>query len=310
MRIAFEATESEAGTRVDVVIAARTGLPRAAVQKALRAGEITIDGQSVRPSHRLEAGQSAWGELVVPSASEPSPEDIPLTIRYSDDRVLVVSKPPGLVVHPDAAHPGGTLVNALLGSGEPLSRVDAGRPGIVHRLDKDTSGLLLVAKDDGAQAFLAAALKRRAVERRYYALVRGAFTVPTGTIEAPVGRDPRRRRLMAVVSVGRNAVTHYEVLQAKGDLSFLDVRLETGRTHQIRVHLAHVGHPVMGDRTYGGVSELSRALGLERPFLHAWSLAWPDPTSGEILRVTESLPPDLTEVLARAGLAAPEEGAG
>ncbi|HEX2240434.1 MAG TPA: RluA family pseudouridine synthase [Actinomycetota bacterium] len=305
MEVDFEVEDADEGKRVDAVVAARTGLARTAVQKALRAGEITVDGRTARPSQRLEPGQSVRGNLPDGARPEPAAEKIPLVIKYSDDRVLVVSKPAGLVVHPDASHRGGTLVNALLGSGEPLSRLDASRPGIVHRLDKDTSGLLLVAKDDETHAFLSDALKRREVERRYYALVRGTFATSSGTIDAPVGRHPQRRHQIAVIPGGRAAVTHYQVVDATDEMSLLDVKLETGRTHQIRVHLAHVGHPVLGDRAYGGATERARELQLERPFLHAWSLAWPDPQTGEINQVTEPLPDDLMEVLLRAGVAGP-----
>ncbi len=305
MKVAFDAGPEDAGKRADAVIAARAGVPRTVVQRALRAGDITVGGSAVRPSHRLGSGESVRGELPAAEPAEPAAEDIPLLIRHSDEHVLVVSKPAGLVVHPDAAHPGGTLVNALLASGEPLSRIDVGRPGIVHRLDKDTSGLLLVAKDDETQAFLAAALKKRAIERRYFALVRGTFPAPAGTVDAPVGRHPQRRRQMAVTPSGRNAVTHYEVVAASGVASLLDVKLETGRTHQIRVHLSYIGHPVLGDRTYGGTGDLARELGLERPFLHAWSLTWPDPDGGEPVRVTEPLPANLVAVLQRAGIAPP-----
>jgi len=216
-----------------------------------------------------------------------------------------VSKPSGLVTHPARGHDSGTLVNALLGLGGPLAGLGSTRPGIVHRLDKDTSGLLLIARDDDAQQFLVDALRRREVERRYLALVRGAPPAASGTIEAPVGRHPVRRRQMAVVTGGRPSVTHYSVL-AKGDgLTLLEARLETGRTHQIRVHLSHLGVPVLGDRTYGGVSELARSLGLGRPFLHAWKLTFPHPTTGAPVAVSDLLPDDLTEALQRAGLEPP-----
>jgi len=171
----------------------------------------------------------------------------------------------------------------------------------VHRLDKDTSGLLLVARDEGAHAFLVEALKEHRVERRYLALVKGRPAAPSGTIEAPVGRDPRRRRLMAVTPSGRPAVTHYVLADSfstsSGPVSLLEVTLETGRTHQIRVHLAHLGHPILGDRTYGGASQAASALGLERPFLHAQALTFPHPEDGRAITVTDPLPAELAEVL-------------
>jgi 23S rRNA pseudouridine1911/1915/1917 synthase len=233
----------------------------------------------------------------------PEAEDIPVRIRYEDEHVLVVSKPAGLVAHPVRGHPTGTLVNALLGLGKPLGRLDPQRPGIVHRLDKDTSGLLLVAKDDATQAFLRDALKARGVERRYVALVRG-IPAESGTVEAPIGRHPTRRSLMTVVLDGKPAVTHFYRMQSTDRLALLDVELDTGRTHQIRVHLSHIGHPVLGDRVYGGTGDLSRSLGLQRPWLHARRLVFPRPHGGPV-EVSDELPPDLLEVLLRAGLDEP-----
>jgi 23S rRNA pseudouridine1911/1915/1917 synthase len=256
----------------------------------------------VRPSYRLEPGDSVAGSIAVPTVELPEAEDIALTLRYDDDRVLVVSKPPGLVTHPARGHASGTLVNALLGLGVPLSGATSIRPGIVHRLDKDTSGLLLVAKDDAAQESLVAAMKARRIERRYVALVRGRPPADSGTIEAPIGRHPVKRRLFAVVPGGRPSVTHYSVRWVGERASLLDLRLETGRTHQIRVHLAHLGHPVLGDRVYGGVSELSRELELTRPFLHACSLRFPHPDDGREVFVEDELPGDLTASLEAAGL--------
>ena len=211
-----------------------------------------------------------------------------------------MSKPSGLVAHPVRSHTGGTLVNALLGLGKPLGMLDPNRPGIVHRLDKETSGLVLVAKDDATQLRLREDMEARRIERRYYALVRGVPPA-SGTIEAPIGRHPTRRTLMSVVPGGRPAITHYEVLQSTVKLALLDVKLETGRTHQIRVHLAHIGHPVLGDRVYGGMGELSRELGLDRPFLHAYNLAFPD-SAGKRISVDDALPMDLRRALGAEGL--------
>ena len=261
-------------------------------------------GAEVRPSHRLEVGEVVTGKVPDPTIAPPMAEDIPLDVRYSDDRVMVVSKPAGLVTHPAHGHEGGTLVNALLGLGEPLAAAGSTRPGIVHRLDKDTSGLLLVAKDDEAHEFLVEALRRRAVERTYLALVRSPMPAASGTVDAPIGRHPAKRWAMSVLPGGRPAVTHYRVLFDTGEVTLLEVTLETGRTHQIRVHLSHLGHPVLGDATYGGNTELSAGLGLERPFLHATRLAWPDPAGGDTVEVDDELPEDLRSVLAASGVPA------
>lgn len=301
----FEVTDEEAGSRIDVIVAARGGTTRTQAQRAVRSGAVTVGGATVRPSHRLEPGDVVQGELPEPVLPPPGPEDIPVAVRYSDDRVLVVSKPAGLVTHPAAGHTQGTLVNALLALGEPLARRGSSRPGIVHRLDKGTSGLLLVAKDDAAQDFLVNALRERTVGRHYLALVRGALPAPTGTLEAPIARHPTRRRLMAVVAEGRPAVTHYRTVASDGALTLLDVSLQTGRTHQIRVHMSHFGHPVMGDGTYGGGGDRAAALGLVRPFLHAHRLVFPHPDDGRRVEVGDPLPEDLEGALGRAGLAAP-----
>ena len=300
---AFTPDEGEVGERVDLVLARRTGVARALARAALERGDVTVAGAAVKPSHRLAPGELVEGAVAVPEESLPEGEDIPIEIRYEDEAVMVVSKPAGLVAHPVRSHQSGTLVNALLGLGRPLGMLDPARPGIVHRLDKDTSGLLLVAKDDATQLRLREAMKARRIERRYFALVRGA-PPGSGTIEAPIGRHPARRSLMAVVPGGRPSVTHYEVLETGDRLALLDVRLETGRTHQIRVHLGHIGHPVLGDRVYGGLGEASRAIGLERPFLHAHTLAFPD-DSGERVEVEDPLPADLLDALGRAGLPTP-----
>jgi 23S rRNA pseudouridine1911/1915/1917 synthase len=305
--IDFTCSEEDAGSRVDVVVARRTGAARGPVQQALREGGLTVTGRSVRPGYKLARGDRVRGRIPTPGVSVPEAEDIAVPVRYSDERVLVVSKPAGLVTHPAGGHARGTLVNALLGLGVPLANAGSARPGIVHRLDKDTSGVLLVAKDDGAHEFLVAALKRRDIARRYLALVNEPPASPSGTIDAPVGRHPRRRRMMAIVDSGRPAVTHYLVRASAGERgpALLEVSLETGRTHQIRVHLAHIGHPVLGDRVYGGATGRARSLGLSRPFLHAHALAWPHPDGGRRIEVGDPLPADLAAALTAAGLDAP-----
>ena len=305
--VSFAVGDAEAGERVDVVATRRLGVPRAAVQRALREGELLVDGKVARPSLRLSGGETVSGRASSPASSSPAAEELPLVVRYSDDRLLVVSKPAGLVVHPAGGHRAGTLVNALLGLGGPLARSGTARPGIVHRLDKDTSGLLLVAKDDPAHAFLSEELKRKRIHRSYVALVRGRLASRSGSIEAPIGRHPVRRRHMAVVPEGRPAVTHYRVLAGDDRLTLVDVALETGRTHQIRVHLAHLGHPVVGDPVYGGVSELARSLGLDRPFLHARRLEFPHPDDGRLVDVRDPLPPELAAALKASALVLPSE---
>ena len=305
--ISFVVNPADAGERVDVFLAARAEITRTAAQRALKLGAVTVNGGEVRPSYRLEPDDVVAGELPEVTVTPPGPEDIPVAIRYSDEHLLVISKPAGLVTHPARGHESGTLVNALLGMGGSLSNRGSVRPGIVHRLDKDTSGLLLVARDDATQEALVEAIRRREVERRYLALVRGVPGSASGTIEAPVGRHPTKRRLMAVVAGGKPSVTHYSVVGEAGGRALLDVTLGTGRTHQIRVHLSHLGHPVLGDRTYGGYSQAVRELGLNRPFLHAWRLAFVHPATGENVEVTDPLPQDLAAVLAAAGIPNPLE---
>ncbi|MFN2488744.1 MAG: RluA family pseudouridine synthase [Actinomycetota bacterium] len=303
--IEFTPEPSEVGERVDVVVARRSGETRALVQEALRTGAVTVDAAIVKAGHRLKGNEQVRGVVAPATAAPPSAEDVPVAVRYADDRVLVVSKPAGVVTHPATGHRAGTLVNALLALGEPLAAAGTTRPGIVHRLDKDTSGLLLVAKDDAALESLGAALAARRVRRSYLALVRGAPSMPSGTIDAPVGRHPARPRLRAVLPGGKPAVTHFTTLGAAPGMALLDVRLETGRTHQIRVHLAHLGHPVLGDRPYGGATEAAAALGLERSFLHAYRLEWPHPDDGRTVTVVDELPADLVAALRRAGIEVP-----
>jgi 23S rRNA pseudouridine1911/1915/1917 synthase len=307
--IDFTCSEEDAGSRVDVVVARRARAPRGPVQQALREGRLTVMGKAVRPGYRLAPGDRVRGRIPAPGVPVPEAEDIAIPVRYADERVLVVSKPAGLVTHPAGGHSRGTLVNALLGLGVPLAHAGSARPGIIHRLDKDTSGLLLVAKDDDAHDFLVAALKRRDIGRRYLALVNEPPAAPSGTIDAPVGRHPRRRRLMAIVDSGRSAVTHYLLRASAGERgpALLELSLETGRTHQIRVHLAHIGHPVLGDRVYGGATDRARGLGLSRPFLHAHALTWPHPDDGRRMEVGDKLPADLAAALTAAGLDPPPD---
>ena len=300
--IRFRPRPSEVGERLDVVVARRASITRTLAQRAIKTGAIAVDGTEVKPSYRLEGEELVAGEIPAPVVPKPGAEDIRIAIRYSDERVLAVSKPAGLVTHPAAGHPSGTLVNALLALGEPLADRNSIRPGIVHRLDRDTSGLLLIAKDDAARDYLVEAIRSHRVQRIYLALVLGRPPSETGTIEAPVGRHPANRRLMAVVDSGRPAVTHYRTAGVSSSATLLEVSLETGRTHQIRVHLAHLGHPVVGDRVYGGGGGTAATLGLTRPFLHARRLAFPHPDDDRMVTVDDPLPADLSAALERAGL--------
>ena len=291
-----------AGRRLDEVVAGLAGTSRARAARWADAGLVAVDGRPAPKSRRLRRGERlAWTPPPPAPAGAPAAEDLPLAVRYEDDRLLVVAKPAGLVVHPGPGHPTGTLVNALLG--RPGTSLSAGggaadRPGIVHRLDKDTSGLLLVAKDDAAHLALARDLAARRVERRYLALVQGRLPGDQGTVDASLGRHPRDRKRMAVVgSGGRRAVTHWRVLETFPAVQLVEATLETGRTHQVRVHLASLRHPLAGDRTYGADPTLAARLGLDRPFLHAWRLAFAHPDHGHRVELTEPLPGDLQAVL-------------
>jgi len=297
------AAERAAGRRLDEVVAELAGTSRAQAARWAEEGRVTVDGRSRPKAHRLRGGERlSWTPPEAPPPGGPAAEDRPLAVRYEDDHLLVVAKPAGLVVHPGPGHATGTLVNALLG--RPGTSLSAGggaadRPGIVHRLDKDTSGLLLVAKDDATHLALARDLAAHRVERRYLALVQGRLPADTGTVDAPVGRHPRDRKRMAVVAGGRRAVTHWRVLETFPAVQLAEATLETGRTHQVRVHFASLRHPLVGDRTYGADPTLAARLGVTRPFLHAWRLAFTHPADGHRVELTEPLPPDLQGVLDR-----------
>ncbi len=287
-----------AGERLDRGLALLTGWSRAEVARLIDDGAVLVGGQPVSKSHRLEAG--ALVELLAEPAPQapPGPEPVPVDVRFVDDDLIVVSKPAGLVVHPGAGHRGGTLVNGLLHRFPDIASVgDPARPGVVHRLDRDTSGLLIVTRSPAAYDAIVAALARHEVERRYLALVWGHLDSPRGMIDAPIGRSPTRRTRMAVRDEGRAARTAYEVQReyASPAVSLLECRLETGRTHQVRVHLSAIDHPVVGDAAYRGARS---SLQLERPFLHAHRLELDHPTTGERLTFEDPLPPELASVLA------------
>ncbi len=286
------------GVRIDRAVALLTGWSRADVQDLLARDAIVVDGRPVGKSHRLVEG-TVIELLDEPTTGAPPEADatIEVDVRYADDDVIVVAKPAGLVVHPGAGHAGGTLVNGLLARYPEIATVgDEMRPGIVHRLDRDTSGLLVAARSARAYDSLVRQIATRTVDRRYVALAWGVMDSPRGIVDAPIGRSTARRTRMAVRESGKAARTAYEVrtVFAEPVCSLLDCRLETGRTHQIRVHLSAIGHPIVGDATYGGARD---AIRLGRPFLHASELAFDQPATGERLAFTDALPPELAAVL-------------
>lgn len=329
-RVDMTVDSARDGERLDRVIAGIPGVgSRAGAQRLIAAGLVTAGGAARAKNYRVHAGEGVT--VLVPPPAPPGlePEEIDLSIPYEDEHLLVVDKPAGLVTHPARGHATGTLVHGLLG------RQIAGgehpqRPGIVHRLDRDTSGLLIVARDEETHRRLTRMLTERRIKRTYVALVHGLFETSTGTIEAPVGRDASQRKKMAVAyGAGRDAVTHFRVVKSwpgrggagvpagetgegggeregrerggaevEEGLTLLEISLETGRTHQIRVHLAAIGHPVAGDRVYGRRRDV---LGIGRQFLHAAKLAFKHPVTGENIEVEAPLPPDLEAALRRLG---------
>ncbi len=276
-------------------------MSRSYVQKLISDGRLTSSGEALRANAIVGPGTELTIDVPEPIALdlEPAPE-IALRVVYEDEDLLVIDKPAGLVVHPAPGHSSGTLVNALLahGDGETWGGI-AGvqRPGIVHRLDRDTSGLLMVARTDAAQASIMAQLKARRIKKTYQALVQGSVAAAVGRIEAPIGRDPKHRTKMAVVPDGRPSVTGYRVRERFAEWTLLELDLVTGRTHQIRVHLDAIGHPVAGDPVYGTGTSRRGPAGLGRLFLHAWRLELTSPSDGHLIRATAPLPPELEAVL-------------
>jgi 23S rRNA pseudouridine1911/1915/1917 synthase len=294
----FVSSESDAGNRADLAVALRRpDLSRSLIQKLFAGGLAQIEGMPAKAGRRLRAGDMVVVEVRLPPSLSADPEEMALDIIYEDADLAVVNKPPGLAVHPSPGHASGTLVNALVARYPRVAGVGQEcRPGIVHRLDKDTSGLMVVALTAAAHATLQRQIASRSVEREYLALASGDVQPREGTIDAPVGRDPRNRKRMSVHgTASRSARTSYEVLEYLPEFTFLQARLHTGRTHQIRAHFAAIGHALAGDRTYGG----AHIPGLERQFLHARRLKVLSPSSGRELEFTTSLPPDLQHVLER-----------
>jgi len=301
-------TQDDAGKRLDVYISESEGVTRSAAQKLIAGENVTVNGKFPAKNYKLRLGDEVETELPEPVSDDAIPQDIPLDIAYEDADLLVVNKPRGMVVHPAAGNPDGTLVNALLfHCADSLSGIGGViRPGIVHRIDKDTSGLLIVAKNDASHLKLAEQIKAHSFEREYRAIVLGNLREDRGTVDAPIGRDPRERKRMAVVADGRPARTHYEVLErftAMGhSYTFVRCILETGRTHQIRVHMKSLGHPLLGDTLYGGgTTKFEHSLGelLCGQCLTATHIGFVHPTSGEFLRLDCPLPDYFEEILAR-----------
>ncbi len=291
--------QADAGQRLDRFLPAACGLSRAAAQQLIEGGHVRLGGQKPAKSHRLAAGEVLAVSIPPPRETALLPQDIPLDILYEDEHLLVVDKPKGMVVHPAAGNPDGTLVNALLHHcGASLSGIGGERrPGIVHRIDKDTSGLLVVAKNDASHRHLAAQFAAHSIRRVYSAVVYGHFGQPAGEIDAPIGRSRADRKKMAVTSRGaKPACTHYEVLGEYPGFSLLRLRLQTGRTHQIRVHMAEMGHPVAGDPVYGPKKVMRELRG---QCLHAGVLGFVHPATGESMEFSSPPPPEFAAFLAK-----------
>jgi len=308
----FVVPDTAEGLRLDVWLSEQAGLSRSRIARLVADGQVLWNGEVPRKAEPLSPGDRIRLEEPPPEPVAAEPEDLPLHIVWEDAHLLVVDKAPGMVVHPAPGHGSGTLVNALLHHVRDLSGIGGRlRPGIVHRLDRDTSGLLVVAKDDPTHQGLSDLLRRREIRRLYLALSWGHVDRSPRRIDAPIGRDPSNRLRMAVHADGRRAVTHLRVRESWPAAELLQVGLETGRTHQIRVHLAHIGHPVVGDELYGAgwergmggtIREFARELArkIPRQFLHAHRLAFRHPVTGEDMRFDSPLPPDLAAVAAWA----------
>ena len=302
----YEVTPEFKGVRADVFAAEVTGLSRSAVARLMEERHITLSGKTLTKNTKLSVGDVLTVDLPEPEPTEAIPEDIPLDIVYEDEDIVVVNKPVGMVVHPAAGNPNGTLVNALLfHCGDSLSGIGGVvRPGIVHRIDKDTSGLLVVAKNDAAHLSLSEQLKTHTVSRVYEAIVLGNLKNDGGTIDAPIGRHPTDRKKMAVLrGVGvhaREAVTHYTVVERFGGMTHVRCELETGRTHQIRVHMSSIGHPLLGDGVYGGGNtrfEAAHKALITGQCLHAGKLRLVHPATGEHMTFEASLPAEMQKLL-------------
>lgn len=296
----FAAEKEDCGVRIDVFLAdALEDISRSGVQKLMEQGYIQCNGKAVKSNYKLREKDVI--DVEIPDVTEPEilPENIPLDILYEDQDVIVLNKPQGMVVHPAPGHSSGTLVNALMyHCGAELSGINGEkRPGIVHRIDKDTSGVLMVAKNNAAHQSLAEQLAVHSITRKYNAIVYNGFSEDSGTVDQPIGRNPQDRKKMAVTQKhSRHAVTHYRVLERMGNFTLIEAQLETGRTHQIRVHMTYIGHPLLGDTVYG---KKKQPFGLEGQVLHARVLGFRHPTTGKYMEFEAPLPPYFEALLTR-----------
>lgn len=300
----LEAGEENAGERIDAFLASKLhDVTRSWLQKLIEAGNVSVEGrEKLAKNYKLRAGDRLTVELPEPETLDVLPENIPLDIVYEDKYLLVVNKPSGMVVHPAVGNHTGTLVNAVMfHCGDQLSSINGVvRPGIVHRIDKDTSGLLVIAKTDAAHRGLAEQFAVHSIKRAYRAVVYNNIKEDDGRVDAPIGRNPKDRLKMAVVSAdkGRRAVTNYHVIERSGKFTYVECRLETGRTHQIRVHMAYIGHPLLGDPLYGPRKGMS---GVNGQVLHAKELGFVHPITGEYMEFDSELPPEFVKALKKAG---------
>lgn len=290
----MEVIVKEAGVRLDKAVADLTELSRSQANEAIKAGTILVNNQTQKARYAVKLGDVISYELPKEEVLDYQPENIPIEIVYEDSDVTVVNKPQGMVVHPSAGHASGTLVNALLYHVKDLSTINGVvRPGIVHRIDKDTSGLLMIAKNDKAHQALAQELKEKKSLRQYVAIVHGNLPNDRGVIEAPIGRSDKDRKKQAVTAKGKPALTRFQVLERFGDFTLVELTLETGRTHQIRVHMAYIGHPIAGDPVYGP----RKTLAGHGQFLHAQTLGFTHPTTGELMTFSVDAPAIFQETL-------------
>ncbi|WP_421038851.1 RluA family pseudouridine synthase [Streptococcus hyointestinalis] len=290
----MEVIVKEAGVRLDKAVAELTELSRSQANEAIKAGTILVNNQKQKARYAVKLGDVISYELPKEEVLDYQPESIPIEIVYEDSDVAVVNKPQGMVVHPSAGHTSGTLVNALLYHVKDLSTINGVvRPGIVHRIDKDTSGLLMIAKNDKAHQALAQELKEKKSLRQYVAIVHGNLPNDRGVIEAPIGRSDKDRKKQAVTAKGKPALTRFQVLERFGDFTLVELTLETGRTHQIRVHMAYIGHPIAGDPVYGP----RKTLAGHGQFLHAKTLGFTHPTTGELMTFSVEAPAIFQETL-------------
>ncbi|MGH2786227.1 MAG: RluA family pseudouridine synthase [Actinomycetota bacterium] len=299
MTRSVETIAADAGERLDVAVAKAAGVTRSRAARLIDAGAVTVNGLAAARSVRLAAGDRVSITVAEEPDEAPAAEDIPVPVVYEDEWLLVVAKPAGLVVHPAPGHPGGTLVNALLARLGKTPPGESQRPGIVHRLDAGTSGLMIVALEESAHERLREMMAAREVTRTYLALVEGSPPA-NATIDAPIGRSPRHRKRMAVVAGGKEAITEIRRVEVLPETALVEARPRTGRTHQIRVHLAEAGYPIVGDRVYGRDRKLAARLELDRPFLHAAGLSFVHPSTGVPIELSEPLPEDLANALERA----------